>query len=111
MTSPLCCPKVIPLGEGVSVDFRLRNTVDQVGAKPGCTLCRAARQNEGLPVRIFHDQPPGHGGAIPGRFEILDAGDNKHSPFLADLVGGATDAGEVLRIIRNEHAMCVSVVS
>ena len=93
------------------MDFRLRNTVNHVGAKAGCILCGAVRQNKGLRLRIFHDQPPGHGGAIRGRFEILDAGDNKHSPLLAGLVGGATDAGEVLRVIRNEHEMCVSAVN
>jgi hypothetical protein len=85
--------------------------VDQVGAKAGCILCGAVRQNKGLRLRIFQDQPPGHGGAIQGRFEILDAGDNKHSSVLKRLEGGPTDAGEVLRVIRQEHAMCVSAVN
>jgi hypothetical protein len=93
------------------VDFRLRNTVEQIGAKAGCILCGAARHNKGLRLRIFQDQARGHGGAIRGGFEILDAGDNKHSPSLEALVGGATDAGEVLRVIRHEHAMCVSAVN
>jgi hypothetical protein len=94
------------------MDFlRPRNTVDRTGAATGCILCGAAPHNKGLRLRIVQSQAPGHGGAIQGSFEIIDAGDNKHAPFLEALVGKPTDAAEVLRIIRQENAMCVSVVN
>jgi hypothetical protein len=93
------------------MDFRPRNTVDKVGAPTGCILHGAARHNKGLRLRIFRDQTRGHGGPIQGPFEILDVGDNKHSPFLEALLGGPTDAEEVLRTIRQGFANCVSVVN
>ena len=93
------------------MDFRPRNTIDKIGAKTGCILRGAVRQNKGLRLRIFRDQTRGPGGAILGRFEILDVGDNKHSPFLERLLGRTTDAEEVLRVIRQGSAACVSVVN
>jgi hypothetical protein len=94
------------------MDFwRPRNTVDKTGAAAGCILCGAAAHNKGLRLRIVQSQARGHGGAIQGSFEIIDAGDSKHSPFLEALVGKLTDAAEVLRIIRQENANCVSVVN
>jgi hypothetical protein len=93
------------------MDSRPRNTVDKIGAKTGCILRGAVRHNKGLRLRIFQDQTRGPGGALLGRFEILDVGDNKHSPLLKRLLGGPTDAEEVLRIIRQGSAACVNVVN
>ena len=93
------------------MDFRLRNTVDKIGAKSGCVLRGAVRQNKGLCLRIFRDQTRGPGGAVQGMFEILDVGDNKHAPLLERLLGRPTDAEEVLRIIRQGSAACVNVVN
>jgi hypothetical protein len=59
----------------------------------------------------LQEQARGHDGPIRGRFVILGVGDNKHSPALAALLGRATDAGEVLALIRREHEACVSVVN
>ena len=42
---------------------------------------------------------------------LVDVGDNKHSPFLERLLGRTTDAEEVLRVIRQGSAACVSVVN
>src|SRR5437763_799566 len=93
------------------MDFKLRNTVDKVGAPSGSILLGAVRNNKGLRLKIFESQSRGHGGAIRGRFEILDFGDNKHSPALQGLLGASTDAEEVLHLIRQEHAMCINVVN
>jgi hypothetical protein len=94
------------------MDFvRARNTVDKTGASRGCILCGSAPHNKGLRLRIVQSQARGHGGALQGSFEIIDVGDNKHSPFLEALLGKPTDAAEVLRIIRQENTMCVSVVN
>jgi hypothetical protein len=93
------------------MDSRPRNTVDKIGAEAGCILRGAVRQNKGLRLRIFQNQTRSPGGPIRGRFEILDVGDNKHSPFLRGLLGAPTDAEEVLRIIRQESAACVSLVN
>jgi hypothetical protein len=59
----------------------------------------------------LQEQARGNDGPIRGRFVILGVGDNKHSHALAALLGRATDAGEVLALIRREHEACVSVVN
>ena len=79
------------------------NAVSQTGAKTGSILCGAARNNTGLRLRILHDQPKSQGGPIQGSFHILNLGDNKHAEFLEELLGRATDAEEVVRLIRREH--------
>ena len=86
-------------------------TVAQTGAKAGSVLRGAVERNKGLRVCISQDQPPGHTGPLCGPFEILDAGDNPHAVALEGLLGKATEAGEVLRIIRQGHPACVSVVN
>jgi hypothetical protein len=86
-------------------------TVAQTGAKAGSVLRGAVGRNEGLRVRISQDQPRGHSGPLRGPFEILDAGDNPHAAALEGLLGKATGAGEVLRVIRQGHPACVSVVN
>jgi hypothetical protein len=102
----ICCT-----GKKHRMEFRPRNTVDRVGAKTGAILRGAARHNKGLRLRVLQEQARGRDGAIQGAFEILDAGDNKHSSVLEALMGAPTDAAEVLRVIRQENAGCVSVVN
>lgn len=62
-------------------------------------------------MRVLQEQATGNDGPIRGRFLILDVGDNKHSDALTALLGRATDALEVLALIRREHPDCVSVVN
>jgi hypothetical protein len=50
-------------------------------------------------------------GPIRGRFIILDPGDNVRSDSLQALVNRATDADEVLRVLRKDHPACVNVVN
>lgn len=88
-----------------------RNAVSQTGAKSGCILCGAGPNNTGLRLRILQDQPRGEGGPLRGSFQILNVGDNKYSEFLEGLLGRATDAEEVVRLIRREHPGCVSIVN
>jgi hypothetical protein len=91
--------------------YQPRNAVSQTGAKAGCILCGAAPNNAGLRLRILEDQPRGGGGPIRGSFQILNVGDNKYSEFLEALLGRATEAEEVVRLIRREHPLCVSIVN
>jgi hypothetical protein len=91
--------------------YQPRNAVSQTGAKTGCILCGAGPNNMGLRLRILQDQPRGQGGPIQGSFQILNVGDNKYSEFLEGLLGRATEAEEVLRLIRREHPGCVSIVN
>jgi hypothetical protein len=91
--------------------YQPRNAVSQTGAKAGCILCGAAPNNTGLRLRILQDHPKGQAGPIQGSFQILNVGDNKHSEFLEGLLGRTTDAEEVVRLIRREHAGCVSIVN
>jgi hypothetical protein len=91
--------------------YQPRNAVSQTGAKTGCILCGAGANNTGLRLRILQDQPRSQGGPIRGSFQILNVGDNKYSEFLEGLLGRATDAEEVVRLIRREHPGCVSIVN
>lgn len=86
-------------------------TVHVSGADAGRVLRGASRNNHGLRLRVSQAQRRGQDGAITGDFLILDAGDNKHSQSLADLMHRPTDAGEVLAVIRRCHAGCVHVVN
>jgi hypothetical protein len=63
--------------------------------------------NAGLCIRLTQAQPPGGWGPVGGRFEILDAGSNMHSPVLERLIGKATDAAQVLELIRRQHPACI----
>jgi hypothetical protein len=67
--------------------------------------------NRGLRLQISQDQARGHDGPIQGSFVILDVGDNVHSQSLRPLLHRATDAGEVLGVIRQRHAGCVNVAN
>jgi hypothetical protein len=93
--------------------FNLRNpqTITRDGAPAGCVLCGVGVGNRGVRLRLLERQARGCGGPIRGRFVILDAGDNKHSYSLGALLGKVTDAGEVLRTIRERSPACVSVVN
>jgi hypothetical protein len=74
-------------------------------------LCGSARNNQGLRLRVLHEQRPGGGGALQGDFVILDVGDNKHSPSLGALLQRVTNAAEVLAVIRRGHPACVHVAN
>jgi hypothetical protein len=91
--------------------YKPRNAVSQTGAKTGRVLGGAAQSNRGLRLLILQDQARNTGGPISGRFHILNAGDNKHADSLGTLLGQATDAGEVIRTIRQEHPQCVNIVN
>jgi hypothetical protein len=86
-------------------------TVGACGAAAGAVLRGCGVSNQGLVVKVFQEQAKGNDGGIKGRFLILDAGDNKHSPVLCGLLQRTTDAEEVLGLIRREHPDCVSVVN
>jgi hypothetical protein len=91
--------------------FKPRNAVSQTGAKTGRVLKGASQSNSGLRLLILQDQHRGIGGPIRGRFQILHAGDNKHTDSLSTLLGQATDAEEVIHTIRQEHPQCVNIVN
>jgi hypothetical protein len=91
--------------------FTPRNVLSNRGAASGCVLRGAARSNQGLRLQISEGQAKGGGGPIRGRFHILDVGDNRHSAALEPLLGAATDAEQVLQVIRRGHAGCVNVVN
>jgi hypothetical protein len=85
--------------------------VSDTGARSGRILRGIGQINDGLRLRVFQDQPKGSAGAIQGRFEILDVGNNKHVPSLLQLLGAKTDAEEVLTVLRRNSPMRVSVVN
>jgi hypothetical protein len=97
------------------MEFRSRlqtpNAVCRTGAKTGCVLGGAAKNNRGLRLRIMQDQPRGSDGPLVGAFHILDVGDNKYSACLEALVGRATDADQVARTIRQASPQCVNIVN
>jgi hypothetical protein len=88
-----------------------RPAVNKAGAAAGCVLRGFGTNNRGIRLRILQDQASGKDGPVRGGFAILDVGDNMHSQALEPLLHRATDAMEVLAIIREGHAGCVSVVN
>jgi hypothetical protein len=86
-------------------------SVSKCGAFAGCVLRGSGRHNEGLRLKVLHDQVRGNEGAIKGPFVILDTGDNRHSSTLQSLLNQETDAGAVVEIIRREHPGCVNVAN
>ena len=86
-------------------------TVNSTGARAGDILAGVGPNNQGLRLRICDAQPRGDSGPIQGPFQLLDAGDSRHSEALKSLLGGLTDAAAVLRAIRRECPSCVSVVN
>jgi hypothetical protein len=54
---------------------------------------------------------PSWGETNQGPFVLLDAGSIKHSTALLELVDKETDTHQVLRVIRQEIASCVSLVN
>src|SRR5947209_6732522 len=96
------CPPRITRGDLVNPSnprSRLR-AVSHLGASAGSVLCGISLSNSGLRLRVLQDQVKGHDGPLKGDFVILDAGDNKHSPSLEDLLNRPIDATEVLAVIR-----------
>jgi hypothetical protein len=86
-------------------------TVHATGAPAGSVLTGTVAWNQGLRLRVAQTQPRSIGGPIEGPFDILDAGDGKHAGALRPLLGRATDAAEVLRVIRRQFPQCVNVVN
>jgi hypothetical protein len=86
-------------------------TVSVCGAPAGARLQGGGVSNQGLLIKVFQEQVKGKDGGIKGRFLILDAGNNKHSPVLCGLLQRLTDAEEVLGLIRRKDPGCVSVVN
>ena len=90
---------------------RLQDAVCRTGAKSGCILTGISEGNRGLRLRILQNQPKSDGGPLIGGFHILHIGDNKHSESLRTLLSEATDAAQVLRVIRQGSPTCVNVVN
>jgi len=86
-------------------------TVSGQGAAAGTILTGCGGNNQGLRLRILHSQPRGADGPITGDFVILDVGDSKHSDSLIGLLDRATNAAEIVGLIRRQHPGCVSVVN
>lgn len=85
--------------------------VSQCGASAGSVLFGAGMNNQGLRLRVCQAQFRGSDGPIQGGFVILNVGDNKHSESLTPLLNRMTNAGEVVRLIRERHPSCVSVTN
>jgi hypothetical protein len=88
-----------------------RPAVNKAGAAAGCVVRGFGVNNQGIRLRILQTQTSGTDGPLKGGFAIIDVGDNKHSRALEPLLHQMTDAAEVLSIIRQEYAGCVSVVN
>jgi hypothetical protein len=88
-----------------------RKCVSKTGARSGCILRGIVQHNEGLRLRVLHDQPRGVAGAIRGHFEIIDVGNNKHSNLLLQFLGATTDAEQVIAVLRRTSPACVNVVN
>lgn len=86
-------------------------TVSARGAAAGSVLCGTGMNNQGLRLRVSQEQRRGNDGPIQGGFVILSVGDNKHADSLEPLLNRVTNAGEVIRVIRERHAGCVSVAN
>jgi hypothetical protein len=83
----------------------------QVGAAAGSVLLGVGSANQGVRLRVLHEQQRGHEGPLTGRFVLLDAGEGKHSQALRALLHRLTDADEVLAAIRRDQPGCVNVVN
>lgn len=86
-------------------------TAEACGVAAGCVLRGSGIHNQGLRLKVLHDHPRGDGGPLRGAFVILDAGDNVHTHLLEHLVGRATTADEVARLIRRDNRSCVNVAN
>jgi hypothetical protein len=91
--------------------FLLLNTVSATGAPAGTVLRGIKPHNHGVRIAIVQGQPRGDGGPVHGLFRLLGEGDNQHSEKLRIYVGMEMTAGELLRIVREEHPMCVNPVN
>ncbi len=89
----------------------LSRSVSRTGADAGAVLVGTSASNAGLRLRVARRQSGGSWGPITGRFEILDVGENMHSRTLESLLGRATDAAELSRLIRRDHPACINIVN
>jgi hypothetical protein len=85
-------------------------TVDRTGAPAGSVLRGAVRTNQGLRLCVLQGQTRGDWGPLAGDFVILDTGDNRHTPALAELLHRPTDAATTLAVLRRASPGCVKVV-
>jgi hypothetical protein len=67
--------------------------------------------NHGLRLRVLYAQARGESGPITGDIMVLDAGDNKHTLALTELLHRPTNAAAILAAIRREMPACVNVVN
>ena len=86
-------------------------SVNSQGAPAGSILCGCGLNNQGLRLRLLQEQKKGHDGPIQGRFVVLDVGANMHADALRPLMHRETDAEQVVGLIREAHAGCVSPVN
>jgi hypothetical protein len=87
------------------------NTIDRTGATAGSTLLGIAPSNQGLRLRVFDTQLRGAWGPVTGSIVVLDAGNNRHTPVLEELLDRVTDAATILTAIRREVPACVGVAN
>jgi hypothetical protein len=79
-------------------------TVKGTGAAAGSILTGSEAVNQGLRLRIYDEQPPGHGGRIQGQFDLLDAGSGPYAHYLTDVVGQTFEAASDLIELVARHA-------
>ena len=88
-----------------------QRSVGRHGAEADSVLRGVGDNNLGLLLRLTQAQARGHDGPIQGPFVIFDAGANRHSETLAELLHKETNAQEVLALLRRKHPTCVNVVN
>jgi len=86
-------------------------SVGRSGADADAVLCGVAEHNQGIRLRVLQAQARGNEGPIQGPFVLLDAGNNRHSAVLEPLLNQATDAAQVVTLLRQKHPNCVNVVN
>ena len=86
-------------------------SVGKQGAPADSILCGVGDHNQGMRLRAMQAQVRGNEGPIQGPFIIVDAGENRHTDTLGELLNKVTDAREVLTLLRRKHPACVSVVN
>jgi hypothetical protein len=79
-------------------------TVEQSGAAAGSILVGCGLNNQGLRLRVLHEQARGQGRAVAGDFVLLDVGNNTFSESLKTLLHKETDAEQVMAVLRRRHA-------
>jgi hypothetical protein len=87
------------------------HTVDHTGAPAGTILLGITPMNQGLKLRVIDAQLSGDWGPVKGKLVLLDAGDNRHSPVLEEMLNKEVDAAAILLAIRREVPWCVNVAN